>query len=168
MHYDLKSDSVGKLLYNTMEAIINMNCDTNYTFVKIWRKNNAGESTVDISVFETDEWAKVLKMSKVFDQAVNGLSNASDYAYANTSDGYKRAAYFLYYADFTPFYYGFSDLESGLCDKKDLYEMVLEHVSNGNNVSINAFRQWLADNFFTIEKYHKTLTRQNESTTKSS
>ena len=104
----------------------------------------------DISIFEIDEWEKILEIEKIFDEYKTKIFNQD----INIIDIRARhAAYYL--NDECPYtiYGKFSNLEYHYANDKEIYKRVFIETKNEdrNNISIDKLRDWFNINSEEIE-----------------
>ena len=138
-----------------MEKEIKYVKNKDYTYV-ITNDNNNNEQ-LDISIFEIEEWNKLLAISKVFEEAFSYLNSVSDNSYEYIDKNLKSYTYFLYYSPFCH-YNSFNDLEYETTKLEYIYEIVFHRVKNGEKITINEFRKWIVENYQKINEKSQYLT----------
>ena len=140
-----------------MESKLNYVKNKEYTYVITNDYNN--NEQLDVSIFEIEEWEKLLEISKVFEEAVSYINGVSDNTYIHLDKNLKSYTYFLYHSPFCH-YKGFNDLEYETRKLEDIYELVFHRVDSGENITINEFRKWIVENYEKINErcqYNKQL-----------
>ena len=140
-----------------MESKLNYVKNKEYTYVITNDYNN--NEQLDVSIFEIEEWEKLLEISKVFEEAVSYINGVSDNTYIHLDKNLKSYTYFLYHSPFCH-YKGFNDLEYETRKLEDIYELVFHRVESGEKITINEFRKWIVENYEKINErcqYNKQL-----------
>lgn len=140
-----------------MESKLNYVKNKEYTYVITNDYNN--NEQLDVSIFEIEEWEKLLEISKVFEEAVSYINGVSDNTYIHLDKNLKSYTYFLYHSPFCH-YKGFNDLEYETTKLEDIYELVFHRVESGEKITINEFRKWIVENYEKINErcqYNKQL-----------
>ena len=140
-----------------MESKLNYVKNKEYTYVITNDYNN--NEQLDVSIFEIEEWEKLLEISKVFEEAVSYIIGVSDNTYIHLDKNLKSYTYFLYHSPFCH-YKGFNDLEYETTKLEDIYELVFHRVESGEKITINEFRKWIVENYEKINErcqYNKQL-----------
>ena len=132
-----------------MESKLNYVKNKEYTYVITNDYNNNEQS--DVSIFEIEEWEKLLDISKVFEEAVSYVNGVSDNTYIHLDKNLKSYIYFLYHSPFCH-YKGFNDLEYETTKLEDIYEVLFHRVESGEKITINEFRKWIVENYEKINK----------------
>lgn len=95
-----------------------------YTYVLSKDYNNEYDQQLDISIFEIEEWEKLLEISKVFEEWVLKIKSYSDSEYETLDKDLHKAVFYLYYSPFCQFG-NFSDLYSSTASINNIYKVVL-------------------------------------------
>ena len=129
----------------------------NKEYIYVLTINVDNDNVLDLSIFEIEEWSHLLKISKVFEDAVVNLDvEISLRPYINVSKDIKKCAYYLYYSPFC-WWKGFNDLECETLEINDIYEVVFNFVREDKKITINKFRRWVIDNYTNIQMHYDTL-----------
>lgn len=141
-----------------MESKLNYVKNKEYTYVITNDYNNNEE--LDVSIFEIEEWEKLLEISKVFEEAVSYVNEVSDNTYIHLDKNLKSYTYFLYHSPFCH-YESFNDLEYETTKLEDIYEVVFHCVESGEKITINEFRKWIVENYEKINERYEYLKNRN-------
>jgi hypothetical protein len=129
----------------------------NKEYIYVLTINVDNDNVLDLSIFEIEEWAHLIKISKVFEDAVVNLDvEISLRPYINVSKDIKKVAYYLYYSPFC-WWKGFNDLEYETLEINDIYKVVFDLVREHQKITINDFRKWIIDNYTNIQTHYETL-----------
>ena len=129
----------------------------NKEYIYVLTINVDNDNVLDLSIFEIEEWTHLIKISKVFEDAVVNLDvEISLRPYINVSKDIKKGAYYLYYSPFC-WRKGFNDLESEILKINDIYKVVFDLVREDKKITINKFRRWVIDNYEIIQMHYDTL-----------
>ena len=118
--------------------------------------NHYNNKKLDISIFEIEEWEKLLEIDKVFTEAVSYLNGVSDNSYTYLDKNLKSYTYFLYYSPFCH-YESFNDLECETTKIEDIHAVVFHRLENGEKITINEFRKWIIENYEKINEIYEYL-----------
>ena len=137
-----------------MEKEIKYVKNKHYTYVI--SNNEYNDKKFDVSIFEIEEWEKLLEIGKVFEEAVSYVNGVSDNTYIHLDKNLKSYTYFLYHSPFCH-YKGFNDLEYETTKLEDIYEVVFHRVESGEKITINEFRKWIVENYEKINERYEYL-----------
>ena len=129
----------------------------NKEYIYVLTINVDNNNVLDLSIFEIEEWTHLIKISKVFEDAVVNLDvEISLRPYINVSKDIKKGAYYLYYSPFC-WWKGFNDLEYETLEINDIYKVVFDLVREDKKITINKFRKWVIDNYTNIQMHYDNL-----------
>lgn len=141
-----------------MKENVEIQEDKNYIYVQTIKDEN-NMIYIDVSIFEENEWKKLLQMSNKFEENVQNSFSDNDNEYNVYSSEQKIAIYFLYYCDFCK-YEGFNSLhyETGnhYLFNKILTDM-LKNRKEKELITIHQFRKWIVSNYEKIKYYYNIL-----------
>ena len=110
---------------------------------------------LDISIFEVDEWLKLLEISFIYEKALSNLNYETDDMYRRIDKNVKDSIYYLYFSPFCH-YEGFNKLEYETIKIEDIHELVFDRVRY-QTLTINEFRKWVAENYDSIVIHHENI-----------
>ena len=140
-----------------MENKITYINDKEYTYVlSNDYRNEYDNKEKDISIFEAEEWEKLLEISKGFEEAVRNLNYEYDDNYVGIDKELIKSSYFLYYSPYCH-YEDFNRLDYDTAKIEDIYERVFNFVENGEKITINHFRKWISENYENITKHYEYI-----------
>ena len=129
----------------------------NKEYIYVLTINVDNDNVLDLSIFEIEEWTHLIKISKVFEDAVVNLDvEISLRPYINVSKDIKKGAYYLYYSPFC-WCKGFNDLEYEMLEINDIYKVVFDLVREDKKITINKFRRWIIDNYTNIQMHYDNI-----------
>jgi hypothetical protein len=129
----------------------------NKEYIYVLTINCDNDNILDLSIFEIEEWTHLLKISKVFEDAVVNLDvEISLRPYINVSKDIKKGAYYLCYSPFC-WWKGFNDLECETLKINDIYKVVFDLIREHQKITINDFRKWIIDNYTNIQMHYESL-----------
>ena len=129
----------------------------NKEYIYVLTINVDNDNVLDLSIFEIEEWTHLIKISKVFEDAVVNLDvEISLRPYINVSKDIKKGAYYLYYSPFC-WCNGFNDLEYEMLEINDIYKVVFDLVREDKKITINKFRRWIIDNYTNIQMHYDNI-----------
>ena len=137
-----------------MEKEINYVKNKDYTYVI--SNNEYNDKKLDVSIFEIEDWEKLIEISKVFKDAVSYVNGVSDNSYKYLDNKLKSYTYFLYNSPFCH-YESFNDLEYEITKLEDIYEVVFHRLESGEKITINEFRKWIVENYEKINERYEYL-----------
>ena len=108
------------------------------------------------SVFEVEEWKKLLEISKGFEEAVRNLNYETDDNYVGIDKELIKSSYFLYYSPYCH-YEDFNHLDYDTNKIEDIYEKVFNFVENGEKITVNQFRNWISKNYENITAHFEYI-----------
>ena len=133
-----------------------------YYVISYYRPSNdflrSNLMNTDISIFELDEWDKLLNKSKLYNECVKILNGESDEIYHSIQPEYKSAVYYLYNCNYC-MYNDFTSLEYHIGNNQDIYERVFIETKNDDryNISINSFRSWIVKHYDEFNKNYNII-----------
>jgi len=119
-------------------------------------RNEYDNKEKDISVFEVEEWKKLLEISKVFEEAVRILNYDTNDNYVKNDKEVIKSSYFLYYSPYCH-YEDFNHLDYDTNKIEDIYEKVFNFVENGEKITVNQFRNWISKNYENITAHFEYI-----------
>ena len=129
----------------------------NKKYIYVLTINVDNDNVLDLSIFEIEEWTHLIKISKVFEDAVVNLDvEISLRPYINVFKDIKKSAYYLYYSPFC-WWKGFNDLECETLEINDIYKVVFDLIREHQKITINDFRKWIIDNYTNIQMHYESL-----------
>lgn len=141
-----------------MKEKVEIQEDKNYIYVQTIKDEN-NMIYIDVSIFEENEWKKLLQMSNKFEENVQNSFSDNDNEYNVYTSEQKIAIYFLYYCDFCK-YEGFNSLHYEIGNHYLFNKILTNMLKNRKEkelITIHQFRNWIVNNYEKIKYYYNIL-----------
>jgi len=133
--------------------------DKNYIYVLSMEYLDNYKNTIDLSIFNIEEWEHLITLSKYFERAFSKLKASSDYELKNTDAKIIKASNYFYYSPYTYMYSGLSKLEYKIATNIEIYEKSYNIIKTEEyrKITLNNFREWIIENYKDIISNYELL-----------